>query len=1103
MIGNDVLKAVLAESKAEFVQASIWTLSDRDNSFVRRWQIDRSQAQEAEEFLRKYLSAANHPNDGRTITNPVATTVREGVYRGGRVMAKLEIDPQSKTEEWFIYQELRKGLANTTLLGGSVDFSAWRVQNAESFRSDSNTVVLELPNVDPSAEQAILGELTADTFSSLSTINESLSGTWHNIKATAKMEDDGSYSILLFLSKHNNSDLYFKFQAGPDTIKGFYYKWEATETTLAELIVTKQFDADGDIVTSTGKTLQDVVSGRTVQMRRTVRDPEDRLFDVEIEIAWTAAYSLAVASSSIVFQKFEGASVAIDQGFGIPDSLLPNYAANYNAAALAENQLGNFQFERDQENGTFRFTGSITTLTARQGYIDCGDKWVFFGGQTASTSLIDVPSAINGGVALTFSAFRTTALAGFKSEGSVSASTETGLFAYNIQVQKNGVASSYTAAHSASNIEQRWIENGRGPVLPVDILSSYDDVYGLWYEVVDFKFDGVAGNYTWQKTTTRYCAPSAGSWVDFSPTVAPEKKDVVFNRSFQPSKYRNRGNWKEEAVPWHESWNGYEGSTEAPETWISLGYQAMYGNWQSWFDKAFIYAPTGPDVPVWASSYDAWSNTKNNYAVNDLVNYNGHFWKALHVAATENKAKEPWSGSANINTDYWQFTGTGVSRGSNWNSGITYAVGNQTDYFVGGSPAFRYYTSILGTHAAITGITPGTSAWHWEDQGVDTSGDAQYATDVQDYTLALQSLRMQSGDDFGCFIGRAGTSYCRYTPDRFGQKSLHWNYKVNDYGDVGAAAGPYATNQTRDLDYLYETPAYGYSIYSLEVVLLKKYRVRREYIRWCDGFENYGGTETPPDWTAGGFAARYGDWNANYVKAESTAGDDAGPLVGINSSISVNRYQPTPQNIGLNWSVALNQAGDVGAAAGLHTTNQTRDLDYNFAVAAYGFSVYDHPLVEAVVLASSGEPEIDMDTGIQYSAVPYENPAFCVLGQRLVRYAKSQVSRYYLTVNPAFLATNPIPTMAAVLADSNSNRNVSYKPVKISEYLWAIEKTVTEFTEWKADLHEVDADGNVRNWPKVDQAGFYFLRHFPMEGNSFTGEDVTTGKVAYPPTIFD
>jgi len=301
MISNETLKALLAESKAEFVQANIWTLSDKDNSFVRRWNVDASQAQEAEEFLRKYLSADNCPNGGRAVTNPIATTVRAGIYRGGRVMARLEIDPTSKNEEWFVYEELRMGLATTTKdSAGTVDFAEWRVQSGENFRSDSNTVVLELPNVDPAFEQTILGELTEDTFSSVALVNEELSGTWHNIKASAKLEDDGSYTILLFLSKHNNSDLYFRYQDGVDKIAGYYFKWEATATTLATLESGTYFKADGTIDTQEDPasadprvswSLQEEISRRTVTKRTMGRDDSDRLFDVEIEIVWVSAQS--------------------------------------------------------------------------------------------------------------------------------------------------------------------------------------------------------------------------------------------------------------------------------------------------------------------------------------------------------------------------------------------------------------------------------------------------------------------------------------------------------------------------------------------------------------------------------------------------------------------------------------------------------------------------------------------------------------------------------------------------------------------------------------------------------------------------------------------
>ena len=376
MVGNDVLKGVLKESNAEFVKANIWTLGSKDNSFVRRFQIDRSQAQEAEEFLRTYLSASNYPNKFRQINNPVASTIRAGVYRGGRVMAMVEIDPQTSAETWYVYQELREGLATTTLdATDAVDFSGWRKQSGESFRSDSNTVILELPNVDPSMEDAIIAELTDDTFSTVSLADESLSGTWHNIKATSTLQEDGSHTILLFLSKHNNTDLYFKVQDTPTTICGWYYKWEATETTLAELIQTKQFDGDGAVVTSGGHTLQEEVAGRLVKVNRTTRDPEDRLFDVEIEIVWAQESfykdtTTAVAVPDPELMKRTGTGTVLVKRYGTKGLEIKDEIGTETDA------LPEFDFEdSDTVNGTFRKTIKLLGITTPTPERTPAGKW--------------------------------------------------------------------------------------------------------------------------------------------------------------------------------------------------------------------------------------------------------------------------------------------------------------------------------------------------------------------------------------------------------------------------------------------------------------------------------------------------------------------------------------------------------------------------------------------------------------------------------------------------------------------------------------------------------------------------------------------------------
>ena len=87
------LSEILEECRAEFVQADFWTLSPDGNAFSRRWAIDRSDAADAEQFLKLYTSAANwrgNPDERfPSVTNPkVSGGSRSGLYRGGRVSAR-------------------------------------------------------------------------------------------------------------------------------------------------------------------------------------------------------------------------------------------------------------------------------------------------------------------------------------------------------------------------------------------------------------------------------------------------------------------------------------------------------------------------------------------------------------------------------------------------------------------------------------------------------------------------------------------------------------------------------------------------------------------------------------------------------------------------------------------------------------------------------------------------------------------------------------------------------------------------------------------------------------------------------------------------------
>jgi len=174
----------------------------------------------------------------------------------------------------------------------TVDLSKFRLATSDYYHANHAQPILRLENVSPSSSHDICEQINQDTFTDIVCFDETLEGTWYRRRVRSEVQDDGSHHIFLMLSDAANSELYFKYQATPSIIRGYYYKWETTNLTIDELMSTIRFEPDGEIdeapYTETSRTLQQVVEGRTVVLRRGMRDEDDRLFDLEIEISWTA-----------------------------------------------------------------------------------------------------------------------------------------------------------------------------------------------------------------------------------------------------------------------------------------------------------------------------------------------------------------------------------------------------------------------------------------------------------------------------------------------------------------------------------------------------------------------------------------------------------------------------------------------------------------------------------------------------------------------------------------------------------------------------------------------------------------------------------------------
>ena len=208
--------------------------------------------------------------------------------------------------------EYKRGYATT------LDFTEAVLVNKEDYRTDTTKIIIQFNNIDPR-----FVEKAKDTYRSQETLSNPVfggveySGFWHNIKMvtseTQMAERGADYSeacsVTWLLTQHNNTDVYFKFKETPLITKGFFYKWDATETTLNSLIANTYFTTTGDIDTNTppstsSKTLQQNMTGRTVLMRRTSRDEEDRLYDLEVELTYYAS-NTATSGNTNAFQSEE------------------------------------------------------------------------------------------------------------------------------------------------------------------------------------------------------------------------------------------------------------------------------------------------------------------------------------------------------------------------------------------------------------------------------------------------------------------------------------------------------------------------------------------------------------------------------------------------------------------------------------------------------------------------------------------------------------------------------------------------------------------------------------------------------------------------------
>jgi hypothetical protein len=262
---------------------------------IKRWFPDIHEEQRAEcvAYLNTKTSVLNDSVSARSfVENPRVN---------GEALSGLWRMVYAGTEEGRsgIVQVLRKGFITTLGTGGAVDWSEFYIVNEQGFHSSHEMPVLRLNNVAPEAAHDLVAYLNQDTFTDIAYRDDTLSGTWNRIKVRSDVQEDGSYTIDLFLTDTLNETLYFTFMETAGVRKGFLYRREATQASVDEVTDATWFDSDGNKYTEAGTDCyriggQDTLpAGWTVVNKSTRRDDGgDLLWDMDVEITWSTSQEL-------------------------------------------------------------------------------------------------------------------------------------------------------------------------------------------------------------------------------------------------------------------------------------------------------------------------------------------------------------------------------------------------------------------------------------------------------------------------------------------------------------------------------------------------------------------------------------------------------------------------------------------------------------------------------------------------------------------------------------------------------------------------------------------------------------------------------------------
>lgn len=286
----------------------------------------------------------------------------------------------------------------------------WEVMNGREYRSGSGRPILRLRNLDPSVARSIASGISSSqtTYTNeIHTVTDGLlSGTWYSLYADYSIEDDGSGTVLWFLSLHNNDDFFTSAYIDYDTSEIQFFKVNATSSSKEDLLdnyyftpdldwyyregdsgnATKKNGNDADIaLPANANNLRTAVDGRVVRLEpRYSEDRDDWFIQARVVFFTNNRYGVSVYRGSYYEGRIEVSCIlptkqeSIDiQAKSYFDSIGNWYLSENGTAIDSKNGIAYGGADTIADVGAIKLTVDVTGRQARvkEDYEPRSQRW--------------------------------------------------------------------------------------------------------------------------------------------------------------------------------------------------------------------------------------------------------------------------------------------------------------------------------------------------------------------------------------------------------------------------------------------------------------------------------------------------------------------------------------------------------------------------------------------------------------------------------------------------------------------------------------------------------------------------------------------------------